>query len=286
MGKISEYDKVTTVTNTDTFLLESADGTKGITGENLAKAMNEMAGNPEATMPDFYAMIDELNKPELHRNVFRGKNLGSTFTDAQKSEIRNGTFKDLFIGDYWEIGGHVWRIVDINYWLNTGNIACTTHHLVIMPDLQLYRSQMNDIDTTTGGYVGSKMYTENLENAKAMVNESFGAVNILNHKELLTKEVTNGHASSVAWYDSVLELPNSIMMYGNHSLDDPRTIDNVQFALMRNYPRFINPERENQWLRDVASDTAYVYIVGAGSYRAFARAGASASVRPVFGIIG
>lgn len=46
------------------------------------------------------------------------KNLGSVVTAEQKTNIQNGTFKGFFLGDYWTIGGHNWRIVDFNYWMN------------------------------------------------------------------------------------------------------------------------------------------------------------------------
>ena len=40
-------------------------------------------------------------KAAMHRNIFRGKDLGSSITDAQVSAIRDGTFDDLYVGDYW-----------------------------------------------------------------------------------------------------------------------------------------------------------------------------------------
>ncbi|MHA4915571.1 hypothetical protein, partial [Enterococcus faecium] len=69
-----------------------------------------------------------------------------------------------------------------------------------------------------------------------------------------------------------MELPNEIMMYGayvhtpagNGTIVPYRyTIDKTQLALMRIYPRFINPHRQNQWLRDVVSG-AYFALVGSG----------------------
>ena len=204
------------------------------------------------------------------------------------------TFKGFFVGDYWTVGDNIWRIVDINYWLNCGDTSCTTPHLVIMPDAVLYNAQMNETNITTGGYVGSKMYTTNLENAKTLVNAAFGAANILNHRELLVNAVSNGYPSAGAWYDSKVELPNEIMMYGAYvytpagngtTVPYRYTINKTQLALMRIYPRFINPHRQNQWLRDVVSGTnfALVYSHGNADYNA---ASTSVGVRPVFGVVG
>ena len=38
---------------------------------------------------------------EQRRNIFRGKNLGTAFTSAQKAEIKAGTFKGFFIGTFF-----------------------------------------------------------------------------------------------------------------------------------------------------------------------------------------
>ena len=51
--------------------------------------------------------------------------MGSTFTAAQKAAVRAGTFEDLFLGDHWVINGITWRIVDMDYWLNTGDTRFT-----------------------------------------------------------------------------------------------------------------------------------------------------------------
>ena len=61
--------------------------------------------------------------------------------------------------------------------------------------------------------------------------------------------------------------------------------NNNFLALMRIHPRFINPSRQTQWLRDVASSTDFA---GANSLGDANCGGASGSygVRPVFGLVG
>lgn len=248
--------------------------------------------NPPST-DAYYSMMDSL-PVEQRRNTFRGKNLGNTYTDEQKAQVKAGTFKDLFIGDYWVIGGVTWRIVDINYWLNTGDTACTTPHLVIMPDSQLYTAPMNDENTTQGGYVGSKMYKEGLNQAKEMVNNAFGSAYILNHREYLTNAVSDGHASGGSWFGSRVELPNEIQMYGSHIfaasgdgtfVPSRYTIDKTQLALMKMYPRFINPARQTQWLRDVVSASYFAFVIDGGGANTYGASNAS-GVRVVFGLTG
>lgn len=274
---ISQLTQVNTVSASDRILLASGGSNKGITVNDA-----------------FWGILDAVISVEQRRNIFRGKNLGTAFTAAQKAEIKAGTFKGFFIGDYWSIGDRIWRIVDINYWLNSGDASCTTPHLVIMPDQSLYSAKMNETNITTGGYVGSQMYTANLANAKTLVNSAFGSANILNHREYLTNAVTNGYPSAGAWYDSTVELPNEIMMYGSlvftpagdgSFVPNRYTIDKTQLALMKMYPRFINPGRYWYWLRDVVSSAGFARVDGAGN-AGCANASNSGGVRPVFGLVG
>ena len=50
----------------------------------------------------------------FHNSIFRGKNLGTSYTAAQSSQVTAGTFDDLFVGDYWVINGVYWRIEDFD----------------------------------------------------------------------------------------------------------------------------------------------------------------------------
>lgn len=249
-------------------------------------------GTVTGAVDEVVSKLSSFNTAVSHRNTFRGKNLGTSYTAAQKAAVANGLFDDLYIGDYWVINGMTWRIVDIDYWWNSGDTACTTHHLVVMPDSRLYTAQMNETNITTGGYVGSKMYTENLENAKTLVYAAFGETAVLNHREYLTNSVSNGYPSAGAWYDSKVELPNEIMMYGSlvfspagdgSFVPTRYTIDKTQLALMAAHPRFINPARQTQWLRDVVSGANFVNVHSNGSMDYYI-ASDSRGVRPVFGL--
>lgn len=325
--KITDYSLVSTLASNNVLLIDGSGGTKTILAKDLLKALaeagnakdyltvmnvadltqstavaktdklmvNTSAGNKGITVDDaLWAILDACAPLEVRKNTFRGKNLGAALTSEQKTNIANGTFKGFFLGDYWEIGGRVWRIVDMDYWWNSGDTACTTHHLVVMPDSQLYTAKMNETNTTTGGYVGSKMYTENLENAKTLVYAAFGETAILEHREYLTNAVTNGVASAGAWFNSKVELPNQIQMNGSavfapacdgSSVPNLYTIDKTQLALMAAHPKFINPGRYWYWLRDVVSGTHFADVASHG-YADFYYASSSAGVRPLFGLKG
>lgn len=151
----------------------------------------------------------------MRRNIYRGKNLGTSVTPAQKTAITTGTFEDMYVGDYWVINGVIWRIADINYWYNCGDTSFTKNHLVMVPDSPLYATKMNETDITTGGYVGSKMYTEGLNQAKTTIQTAFRDL-LLTHREILINAVTNGYPSGGAWLNSTVELMNEIMVYGSY----------------------------------------------------------------------
>ena len=320
--KITDYEKVQALAASNIFLLDGPNGTKTIAADALAKALigllsskdfiggvnlseltqiNELVsgnklligtadGNKAIAAEDaLFAMLDSFAPVELRRVIFRGKNLGTALTAVQKAAIKDGSFKGMFLGDYWSIGGRIWRIVDMDYWYNCGDTAFTSHHLVIMPDEALYNAQMNTTNITTGGYVGSEMYKKNLANAKTIVNAAFQG-SVLTHREYLCNAVANGRPSGGAWFDSGIELPNEPMMYGHphfsptsdgSTVPSIYTISKTQLALFMVCPRFIVNRSYNQWLRDVVS-SAYFANVDDYGYADYAGASASNGVRPVF----
>ena len=320
--KITDYEKVQALAASNIFLLDGPNGTKTIAADALAKALigllsskdfiggvnlseltqiNELVsgnkllvgttdGNKAIAAEDaLFAMLDGFAPVELRRVLFRGKNLGTALTAVQKAAIKDGSFKGMFIGDYWSIGGRIWRIVDMDYWYNCGDTAFTSHHLVIMPDEALYNAQMNTTNVTTGGYVGSEMYKSNLANAKTIVNAAFQG-SVLTHREYLCNAVANGRPSGGAWFDSSIELPNESMMYGHphfsptsdgSTVPTMYTISKTQLALFMVCPRFIVNRAYNQWLRDVVSSAFFAYVCNFGHTDCHA-ASSSYGVRPVF----
>lgn len=320
--KITDYEKVQALAASNIFLLDGPNGTKTIAADALAKALigllsskdfiggvnlseltqiNELVsgnkllvgttdGNKAIAAEDaLFAMLDGFAPVELRRVLFRGKNLGTALTAVQKAAIKDGSFKGMFLGDYWSIGGRIWRIVDMDYWYNCGDTAFTSHHLVIMPDEALYNAQMNTTNVTTGGYVGSEMYKSNLANAKTIVNAAFQG-SVLTHREYLCNAVANGRPSGGAWFDSSIELPNESMMYGHPHFSPTSdgstvpaiyTISKTQLALFMVCPRFIVNRAYNQWLRDVVSSAGFAFVGGNG-HTDCGGASDSYGVRPVF----
>lgn len=225
-----------------------------------------------------------------HNSIFRGKNLGTSVTAAQYAAISAGTFDDLFIGDYWVIGGVNYRIAAFDYYLRCGDTDMNTHHVVIVPDSNLYNHVMNDTNTTEGGYMGSKMYTEGLNQAKTTIKAAFPN-HVLKHRVYLTNAVSNGKPSAGAWCDSEVELMNEQMVYGGAvfmpgcdgtTVPTNYRVEKSQLPLFAHRPDLIS-NRLTFWLRDVVT-AAYFAGVGPGGGASCYGASGSFGVRPAFSI--
>ncbi len=158
--------------------------------------------------------VNLVNNAGAHNSIYRGASLGPSVSAAQFAAIGANTFNDLWLGDYWTIGGVVWRIAGFNYYWNVGDTNCATPHITIVPDMILYNAQMNTTNIVTGAYVGSAMYTANLAQAKTAINAAFGAAHILNHRVLLANAVSENAVTGWAWYDSTVELLTEYQVYG------------------------------------------------------------------------
>ena len=203
------------------------------------------------------------------------KYLGTSITDAQNTAIKNRTYDDLFIGDYWTINGVNWRIVAIDYYYNVGDTNFDKGNIIVMPDTILYNAQMNETNTTAGAYYGSLMRTQNLNKARTIVRNAFGS-HLANHRIVLANSVDTSGPNNWSWYDSDgVELPNEVQIYGTRVWGSALKGYDVatqkqQFPLLALAPQFVNT-RQTYWLQDVSSASvsrffAYVYSSGCADY--------------------
>ena len=288
--KVTELTAFTTPTDSCLIPIHDGTGLKKITFANFrAKAV-------EGTEAKIAPLL--FNNAGAHNAIYRGKSLGSTVTTAQYAAIKAGTFDDLYIGDYWTIDGVNYRIAAFDYYLNSGDTNCTTHHVVIVPDTCLYNAQMHNTssggwesgaaNTTAGGYVGSDMYKSNLEQAKTTIKSAFSG-HVLKHRIYLTNAVANGRASGGAWCDSEVDLMCEQMVYGSGIFSPVSDGSNVpanyrveksQLPLFQHEPSRIG-NRNDWWLRDVITASFFAYVAtNGGAY--YYDASNSLGVRPAF----
>lgn len=296
----AEADRATAIVSTDkTLSVEGAPADAKATGDALAGKLPLSGGTMTGPiiMPGGGSVLSIKDNAATHNMVYRGKALGGSVTSEQWAAIKAGTFKDLYLGDYWSIGGMNYIIAAFNYWYKCGDTACYTHHAAVIPQSHLYTYKFNPTNTTEGGYVGSDLYKNGLTQAKQMVTAAFGSAHILNHREYLVNAVTNGAPTGTDWYDSTVDLMNENMVYGGKQLSpmsdgtDPliacrnHTIDKSQLPLFWLAPRMEFVRDQGCWLRDIASEARCAISGGYGT-SSVGSAGNTYGVWPVFGICG
>jgi hypothetical protein len=244
------------------------------------------------------------NSAPAHNCLFRGENITDYFDSGDMSAaIANGTFENIFAGDYIvksiTINGTTydnveWVVGDLDYYLYSGDTETTDHHVLLFPRDCIGTSYMNSTDITTGGYVASYMWTTTIPQYVTAIEATFGASHILQHRELLsTATDTNrsrayygwtGAASNWAWQDVKVNLFNEYMIYGSNVVDSS-FYDcgnaNTQIAVMRQYKPIIHTISNWYWLRSVSDSTRFALFAFDGfSYGS----GASAvgGMRPYF----
>lgn len=279
--KITEYPAATTFDNGDVLLKDGGAGTKKIAASDAV-----------------FAMLDTVGIPSLHRQLSRWKNLGSSITTAQKASIADGSFRDLWIGDYWTIGGRIYRIVDINYWYAAS--AGAVNHLVVMPDAPMYQARMNASNTVAGGYANSLMVQSGLASALSTVQTDFGANNVLTRSIGVSSAASasygeNWASSATSIISTKLEIPTAAMISGVRlpvpavnawsDIDVSRHGD-IQLALFREAGSWGFGSGAEYWLRDILTQYAWACIGSSRRVSGSDAGNTSIGVRPLFAVNG
>ena len=282
--KFGDLDTILTAGDDSLLLIHDGTGVKTISTANFKKDLKEY-------MEGVNTILAQLtyDNAGAHNSIYRGKNLGTTVTEEQWEAISSGTFTDLYIGDYWVIGGVNWRIAAFDYYLNCGDTSFTKHHAVIVPDTCLYNAQMNTTNVTTGAYKGSAMYTANLTQAKSTINSAFGSSHVLSHRIYLSNATSNGRASAGEWTDSTVDLMCEHMVYGSgifSPVSDGSNVPNNYRVEKGQLPLFaLEPSRicnrATWWLRDVITAAYFADVDGYG-IADYYYASSSHGVRPAF----
>lgn len=233
--------------------------------------------------------------PEMHRNIFRGQSLGSSVTAAQLSAIQNGTFSDLYVGDYWTIPTTVdgttkdvkYRIIDVDYFLNrgSGTTKVTAHHLVIMPDDSLATAPYNTT-ATQAFFKTSSLYTTTLPAIDTTLTGIFGD-NLLEHTIPVE---ASGSLFGRQWATLKSDIPSMSQVIGStiYVPSIAKDTGNTQplFALFALCPRFLTNESASiWWLRDLyaaESSSTQAQVMGVGGMLAYMNFTTPEGVRPYF----
>lgn len=227
------------------------------------------------TIPIGAILKSLLDNPYMHRNIFRGKNFGESITAEQLSAIRDGSFRDLFVGDYWEKGGVKYRIADINYWKGVGyQESVQKPHILIVPDTILGSGQMNTSNSTAGGYRNSSMKNARLNQIANSLPDVFKNI-LISHRMFYDE----------SWGNTSVDLMNEVMVHGTYICTDNnnrQTSDTQQLALFQLVPE-LKTIGANYWLRNLSSAQTYTLVSQYGDASNDV-ATSTYGIRPVFGI--
>ena len=287
MSQVNNYPSTSGFNSDDSVLITGA--TSGLRRMPVSAFQDNVA----AKAADLRAIM-ELCPPAIsHRMIYRGKNLGTSFTAEQSQAVQNGTFTDMYVGDYWVINGKTRRIGDIDYFIHCGDNVDLGHHLLMVDDgvdLTANGSTthfMNDTDTTAGGFKGSKMWQSTIPNQILPdITTAFGN-HLLKHREFISSVVDNGIPISGEWVDTTYNIFNEAMYYGtvvsgaNNAGAGARNVgcSRNQIKLFMLDQSSMN-RRKSIWLRDVASATTFANVGDSGAAYA---GSASDSWRSVLG---
>lgn len=250
--KITEYPSTQFFDKNDVLIKDGANGTKQIKASDMA-----------------YALFDSV--PEMHKMIFRGKSLGTTFTSVQKEAIENGSFHDIWLGDYWESGDIKYRIVDFDYYYgrdNSGdNYADRTHHLVVMPDDHLVDTMTSfNSSSSSYEYLNCTMRTSSvMTNTQSIINSFFDESNICQFRDnVVMHTYINGSGTGAVTVDrdygvlniEVPSIDQVLGFVGNRALGGV-DVASKQFALFARYPFYVRAGltggEQYYWTRDVSS---------------------------------
>ena len=284
------------------------DGSGNITIPVTALASSAIRAQWYAAYPD---------GAEAHNAMWGGRDITAAFNAGTVStNISNGTFKDIFPGDYITkqitipqvladdgttvlfAGGTYtvnWVVADCDYWINKGdNPAITAHHVVIVPQAPIFAARMNGTNTTEGGYAGSEMYKNIIPACATGIVNAFGSSHILTFRDLVTNTVDNNVASRgycgwtgasapwEVWASVQCNLMTEHMVtgaphYSSSGIDDE--ITTRQMSAFRLSEKLINYNCQWWWLRNVVSSAYFARVYGDGHTSADFAA-ASIGVRP------
>lgn len=241
---------------------------------------------------------------EAHNAMWGGRDITASFNNGTVSaNIANGTFRDIFPGDYITkqvtISGKTytvnWVIADCDYWINKGDTAVTVHHVAIVPQAPIFDANMNATNTTEGGYMGSRMFKETIPACATGIVNAFGASHILTFRDWLISGMTANQISSglpnftggaqwdaSPWVSVQCDLMTEKMVLGA-PVNSASALDEWcatrQMSAFRLSENLINYNRQWYWLRNIVSSADFAVVAGVGGAGAV-HASYSGGVRP------
>lgn len=236
--------------------------------------------------------------PINHNMIYRGQNLGETFTEAQDTALSSGNFTDLYLGDYWTKtvtipdgtytggdGEEVTVPAQTNITLKaviadfdtfyagyaSSYAGINTHHAAVIVT-GFSNVVWNKTNSTAGGYVASLIHKWLVGSALPQIETWFGSAKVLSHQKLLTNAITGDAASGWAWSSQKISLLSENQMYGSKVWGNSKAANGgyepgeafKHLNVFNHIDANLLFGNKNIWLRDIASavGSADLGIVG------------------------
>ena len=237
--------------------------------------------------------VSRVANLQQRNNFYRGDSLGTSISSEQNSAMIRGQFTDMYIGDYWTIGGRVYRIAGFDYFRGRGSLSTTTdvNRIVLVPDKGITVAAMHPSNSTAGGIYGSSIYST-LGGSLSIIQSAFGSSQLKNVVEYMSNATSGGAASGGIWVENRSSLlMNEAMVFGSSILGNIAStnvathpnlgVATTQLPLFRLNPELIAPQGDDTayGLRDISSASSYVAVDKTGAPTAWP-ASNQVSVRP------
>lgn len=179
------------------------DGFEGITAERAVITDSNGGGTASVTTATelsyvhgvtsaIQTQIDNISPAAnagAHNSIFRGKSLGTSITTEQYDAIHNGTFDDLYIGDYWTLpityDGNIHnakvRVADFGYFDGTLD---TSHAVCVIDDLYSITGAVPMDSSNSTAYNAYQTSTMRSEVLSALTTALSDVVEILPHRDV------------------------------------------------------------------------------------------------------
>ena len=192
----------------------------GYTGTE-AQWLESLKAAGEWTTLNTRTEILTYNNASAHNAFYRGKNLGQAITAAQIAAIRNGTFADLYPGDYWEITGYgTIRILGFNVMrINESGHGARRNHAVVYSSVECGK-RINATATCAGHILNSELYTERFPAYLTALETAIGADNIVPFTDEVADSIDeDGNVNHRTTVEACkLFLPSYMNITGNNAI--------------------------------------------------------------------
>ena len=195
------------------------------------------------------------NNAYAHNAICGGRNLGTTITAEQIANVRNGTFKGLYPGDFWQLAVDGTTIMEIAG-CDLYNTPVHPHQLIVTLRNESWQYPMNDTLTCEGHLTGMSLFNEVFpalaEKIEAVIDPSY----IQNTQDYQATGINaEGKVTTRGYPYSKLFLPSC----QNLNMKDTEDPNNQAYSIYSNvvWPRFLhNPKLPWSW--DASHDYAWL----------------------------